>query len=352
MRRILFIGPDEKHFSPMSKRSLEKAIYAYIDFEVKNSPIIDLPHFFIRPDTGFTYLVAQVLKGYMSKHPDVKVFVKLVSEFITDFKQLPLELQQFFYDMVRREADPENVMDYGYNVTASMYTTTQSRTAYSEFFKGHEDIVYYCDNAGKINKRLQSELNAISSIGNKTNLFRTVSPEYFNLENIRKRVNGISYYYRINLKLPDGTPVTEENGGYACIKHAQYAREKRLREVLQQDVRVPEKTLDDVFSEYLETLGNKEALKKKYTSYMNALYNGPKDGKMETFCKIEDLDKFLGFGTRVRHYDKRFLPLNPNRHNHVISKAYLKGYFAFLMNLFDYAYVEGYISTQPLYFYR
>ena len=161
---------------------------------------------------------------------------------------------------------------------------------------------------------------------------------------VRKQKNSSKYYYRINVKLPDGTLVKTEKGSFFTAREADIARRKHLISLTTQDCENVDRTVDDVFAEFISTTCNdKESLKKKYVSYYNSqLKDAIGQRKIgETKYELESVYKYLK-GNNIKD--------NRSKNNRgALSKCYVSGLRAMLCNFFDYAYKMKYIQSPPMY---
>lgn len=161
---------------------------------------------------------------------------------------------------------------------------------------------------------------------------------------VRKQKNSSRYYYRIKMKLPDGTPVNIEKGAFENAAQASEARRKHLIALTTQDCDDVNRTFDDVFNEFVSVhCKGKPALEKKYITYYNSRIKD-KLGSLNVGKTEYQLGNLQTFLTKYEVKDKRTKETCRR-----LSKEYVLGMRAMLNNFYDYAYKKKYIHSHPMY---
>ncbi len=160
---------------------------------------------------------------------------------------------------------------------------------------------------------------------------------------IRQQKNCNTWSYRIHFKLPDGTEIGIEKGGFGIEEQAYVARLEKIKELVSQNCDNSNMTFEKVFSEFVGNITNKPALTKKYWSYYNSHLKEPLGnvyiGECLDYLKI--LQKKLCNGAVIDgRSDKRKIKL---------TRPYILGLKALLTSVFNYAYNLKYIQVQPMY---
>lgn len=368
-RRYLFLGPDEKHFDSKSGSKVKKLVKSLIDYEYliypdwgKNRHEAFVVR--VKPNTGFATAVANAILEYREQNPDKLVAVELVSEYSTDFEELPEKTQALFKKLYGSD-------DFRVLVQSVVKdgVKTGGKAAYSDILNGNIPVVWYDPNS-KVDKAFEKEYrNAESRFQfDMINLFNNSTGEAYSKDGIRKKAASLTYSYRINTTLPNGEKLTEELSNFVTVQHAQEARNKRLVDAMWQEVEPNPITLSELFNEYIETKGDTPALQTKYKQYYGALISDSlgKD-KVQTLVHghesatrtIRDntnptairgrLSAFsLKYATDGRYKEDGYYDENDSYKRRYLSEDYKQGFYAMVNNLFDYAYLKGYIHYQPL----
>ena len=306
----------------------------------------------IKPSTGFAAVVANAILDYRENNPNKPIRVNLITEFSTDFAELPEKTQELFKSV--------GTGSVGYMVYVGDGGKTGSKAAYSDLVGGSIPVYYY-DPIVKVDKVFEKEYKHIEEIRHeKINLYDNFKGEAYSQDGVRKKANGLTYSYRINTTLPNGKKFSEEYSNFVTIYHARTAREKRLMNAMWQDVEKTDITMTELFDEYIETKGDTPALQTKYKQYHSAFIVGRHMGEQ----KVQDLVHgdststaslharcyvfSIKHATDSRYKEDGYYDENDKWHYRKLTNEYKQGYYAFLNNLFDYAYQQGYISYQPL----
>ena len=366
-RRYLFLGPDEKHFDNKSGSKVKKLVKALFDYEYFMNPDLGKNHhevFVVRvkPNTGYATAVATAILEYREQNPNKPVAVELVSEYSTDFDELPEKTQALFKQLVGEDfrVMVQSVVKDGIK--------TGGKAAYSDILNGTIPVVWYAPNS-KVDKAFEKEYrNAASrSHFDMINLYSNTTGEAYSKDGVRKKAASLTYSYRINTTLPNGKKLTEEWSNFVTVIHALDARTKRLVDAMWQDVEKNDITLNELFAEYIETKGDTPALQTKYKQYYSALildYVGNlavqslAHGLDSATLSIRDnatsyaargrLSSFSLRRAMDGRYDTERLYDEDGRYRIPgLSEAYKQGFYAMMNNLFDYAYQRGYIHYQP-----
>lgn len=365
----LFLGPAEKYFDSKSGSKVKKLVKALIDYEYLMNPKLGSTvsgAFLVRvkPNTGYATAVATAILEYREQNPDKPVRVELVSEYSTDFDELPEKTQLLFKKLVGEDnfhVMVQSVVKDG--------AKTGGKAAYSNILNGSIPVVWYDPNS-KVDKAFEKEYrNAESRIlFEMINLFNNSTGEAYSKDGVRKKAASLTYSYRINTTLPNGEKLTEELSNFVTVQHAQEARNKRLVDAMWQEVEPNPITLSELFNEYIETKGDTPALQTKYKQYYSAMIadhignlkvQSLAHGLESATLSIRDNTNPVAVGGRLsafslrnatdgRYKEEIYFDDDGNYHRRYLSEDYKQGFYAMVNNLFDYAYLKGYIHYQPL----
>lgn len=370
MRRLpyLFLGPTEKYFDKKSGSKVKKLVKALFDYEYFINPdlgttVFDKFWVRVKPNTGYATAVAEAILEYREQNPNKPVFVELASEYSTDFEELPEKTQLLFKKLVGED---------NFRVKAQVQVQdgikSGGKAAYTNILNGTIGVVWY-DSEAKNDSAFEKEYrNAKERIGyDIINLHDNAKGKTYSKDGVRKKATSLTYSYRINTTLPNGKKLTEEWSNFVTIRHAQEARTKRLVDAMWQEVEKNDITLTELFEEYIATKGDTPALQTKYKQYFNALVSDYDrklkvqtlaHGSVSATISIRDnttpysVRGRLGSFSLRRALDGRYDTYNLYNEDGSyripsLSADYKQGFYAFLNNLFDYAYQRGYISYQP-----
>lgn len=344
--RYLFVGPDEKHFDMKKSGKVKKLVYALLDFLVmkKESKFFDFDfEIILKPTMGFTTIVAESIMEYREKHPEKEFKVKLKTELDSNFFELH-EKTQTLFKTVAQSLDVAYCRSINYGST---------RGAAQELIAHNNAVVFYYEPESKVDKTFEKELKYIEAekiILNRINFYDNQKGEEYTgtIEGVRKRANGLTYSYRINVKLPTGEKFTEEKANFVTAFQAKEAREIRLAEKMAQEVEPCELTFEEVVKEYIEGKKEQPALQKKYEQYYKSFIDGQFVAKYKLSSFAELPFRLGNFSSLMLRYEKDARYKKGSEEAHYLTDKYKQGYYAFLSNVFDYAYLKGYIPYQPL----
>ena len=357
MAKYVFFGPDEKHFDSKRANKIKRLVGYLLDYEyfVSDSHTAEIPLvLYIKPATGFSSVVAEGIIEYRELNPDKPLRVKLITEYNSDYEELPAKTQALF-DAFGGLLQTESIG------LVKDGKKSGGKAVYSGVVKKGVPVFYY-EPEMKLDKAYEKELrNAVedSPLGY-INLFDNFNGEDYKGDGVRKRASGITYSYRINTVLPNGKKFTEELSTFVTSSHASMARKKRLVNAMWQDVSDEvDLTLNDVFEEYLATKGDTPSLQTKYRQYFNAHVVGSGlDTNLIGRYAPKDL---IIVDNLIRKFSLQYKNDGRSKHsptydedgNYIkkkkIADKHRQGFYAMLSNVFDYAYQQGYISYQPMY---
>ena len=344
MQRYAFMGPNEHSFDKKNTNKIKKLVKYLFDYEFsKKVAAGSMLEISIKPNTGFTTAVAEAILDYQTEHPDRGIKIVLFTEYKTDFEELPTKTQQLFDKLVGYDgASVRRVICMGLKeAPKGVYSMMTSRGI----------PVYYYDPKAKKDSTFMKELSYIEIESHRINLFDNLNGQSYQSVGVRKKSNGITYSYRINVNLPNGKKLSEELSCFVTATHASSHREKRLIEAMWQDIEPCELCLLDVVKEYLETKKEHPALYLKYKQYYASFLRMKRVSAtlMSDYASTERLRNSLILGLRINdEYDGRRKDPSYLRDEDRLTPKYIQGYYAFLDNVFDYAYQKKYINYQPL----
>lgn len=349
--RLYFSGESGKYFHIDSKikTKIEKEI---IDCIKKINPLPDRYIFEFRATDGFSALALNTVMSYINTNNIVCSFwFRSVME--GDFESLPNDIQTLYNNTifelsgkgvpVRNDLKGAPVFKYydSTDITAlkiNYHATTDSGP--------NRFLISYFEPQTK-DKWIKKEYEwHTSSRTTKLNLCKPITTDYIHTDytGIRKQKNSSKFYYRIKMKLPDGTPISIEKGSFLSAEEASKARREKIISLTTQNCTNMDLTVDEVFEEFISKVcKDKSALKKKYASYYNAQIK-ERFGELKIGETQEELNRFYNILINHKVIDKRTenTPIK-------LSKEYIAGMRAMLCNLFDYAYNMKYISSHPMY---
>ena len=350
--RFYFSGEAGKYFHPndKTKSRIKKDILNYIE---NYEPTPDMYSFEFRAVDGFSVLALETVMMFINTHPvNCKFWFRSV--FAGDFEALPTDVQEYYQSViselvnrnipVRDDIEGTRILErHDKRDIADFKLSYKCRT---DSGANHVFISYFEENTK--DNWIKYESDTITS----SPIIINLCDVYYNANNyihssysgIRKRTNSSKYYYRINAKLPDGTLVKKEKGSFFTAREADIARRNYLISLTTQDCENADRTVNDVFSEFIGVAcKDKESLKKKYMSYYNSQLKNV-IGKLkigETKYELERVYKYLK-SSNVKD--------NRSKNNRcALSKGYVAGLRAMLCNFFDYAYNMRYIKSHPMY---
>ena len=350
MADYLFLGPSEKYFDAKKGNKVKKLVKYLLDFIfAKNEDEDYLLRIGIKPNTGFNAYVAQGLIEYKEENPDKRIFFSFITEFNTDFAELPPKTQKLFEKLHSYNNDSR-----GFYIPCCSIKGIQ-KAKYGLISEFTSKVVYYYDDEAKKDKVLEGEYYHFQKKDESLliNFADNLDGRVYSKDSIRKRSSSIAYAYRVNIKLPNGDRFTDEKANFVTPEHAEYARRRVIKDFLWQEIEDNELTFSDVAREYIETKKGQKSLYVKYKQYYNSFL---KDSRVEHESIMEfGSDNIMSSSVLMfmihNEPDGRRTNVSGARatkDNH-LSEKYIEEYYAFINNVFDYAYLKGYINYQPLY---
>lgn len=164
------------------------------------------------------------------------------------------------------------------------------------------------------------------------------------IKGIRKQAHSSRYSYRIHLRLPDGRKVNLEKGGFLTPEEAAVARCLKIEELTTNNPIITSKPFEEVFWEYIKSsCSATPSLRKKYI----AIYKNHVQKALGQIEVCESFEALLSLKTKLCNslvYDGR-----SNERQVFLSSSYISEIKAMLTNIYDYAFVQKYISSHPMY---
>lgn len=352
LMRFYFSGETGANFQPDDnmKNKIKNSIVKYLENYGRD---LEQYSFEFRADDGFSLVALDAVLSFIHKHP-VKCRFKFRTVFAKDFWSLPDDIQNHYKQAI---VDLENK---GFNVLNQLEhfvinksdekesIATRKLNYLLETDSGHRCTFISYFEKNSTNKWLQREYNYDYIHITRINLCEVLSEEHGYLHSeyvgVRRQKNSGKYYYRIKTKLPDGTSVNIEKGSFFTAEEASFARDDHMASLLHQENDGVSRLFEDVFNEFIEVhCKGKHSLRKKYISYYNSrikhMMGHRKIG--DTYSELRWLYKAL---TNGKVKDNR-----SKDNNIVLTQKYVAGLRAMLCNLYDYAYINKYISYHPMY---
>ena len=370
MRKLpyLFLGPTEKYFDKKVGSKVKKLVKALFDYEYFMNPdlgknSLEQLDVRVKPNTGYTTAVATAILEYREQNPNRPIRVELVSEYSTDFEELPEKTQILFKQLVGEDNFRVKVQ-----VQVKDGIKTGGKAAYSDILNGSIPVIWY-EPGAKVDKSFEKEYRNVETRFRyeMIDLHDNLSGEAYSKDGVRKKAASLTYSYRINTTLPNNTKLTEEWSNFVTVRHALNARAKRLVDAMWQDVERNPITLSELFEEYIATKGDTPALQTKYKGYFSALIpeylskekvQSLAHGTETSTISLRDNATLTSVRSRVssfslkyvtdgRYKNEGYYDESDSYHRRYLSDDYKQGFFAMVNNLFDYAYQQGYIHYQP-----
>lgn len=278
-----------------------------------------------------------------------------------DFTELSDEIKQYYSDKIEflkvqrgyKQGEVMHVIDYTRGWGSRNDRIDQRKTTFTNCLARHvsnaKRFITYLDRNCKRDKLLNRILDWYYSPHTDKkviDLYAASNNIYENAEylGVRKRKNSSMYYYRIKMKLPNGTPVNIEKGSFYSPEEANKARKQHLILLTTQGCNNSDKTVEDVFFEFIsDTCKLKPSLEKKYLSY----YNSRIKDRMGNLKIGETLNALENLYNQITHYQVKDMRTKDS--SITLTPNYVSGLRAMLCNLFDYAYNKKYIRSHPMY---
>lgn len=356
--KVALCGSLGEHFCLDSKQKikLKKSIIKYLlSCEIRDNTC-DLN---IKADDGFGLVATEACFEYIKQKELDNYRISFFCFYNEDFEELSDEIKKYYTDKIEylqslgttERGRPLHVLDGTCGFGSRSDKADEYKASFSNCYYRYIDnatcLVTYLDKKSNGDKLLKRVLNYYDSPDKMVvDLYAASNSLYdnSNYTGIRKQKNSSKYYYRINIKLPDGTPVNIEKGAFFTAAEADKVRREHIIFLTTQNCENADKTVDEVFNEFISvTCKDKASLEKKYRSYYNSRIKETmgilKIG--ETKAELQELYTVL---TKYQVKDNRSKDKTTN-----LSQGYVSGLRAMLCNLFDYAYNMKYIQSHPMY---
>lgn len=359
--KIVFCGASGTYFK-ITDRAKSKLKNLIIEFLVSHIDSKNKVYTFqIKADDGFGIIATEACFEFAEQHKEVECKFHFIWIYKEYYDALSKATKAYYGNIVRNlenkgvneKGHPIYVVESNRNVTWATLNPYEKKNHFMDIRirmdSGMEYLVTYID-TGDIKdnhfSRIISWFDSPSQQKRTINLYAASNSIYekSRLAGVRKQKNSARYYYRIKIKLPDGTPVNIEKGSFENAAQASEARRKHLIALTTQDCEDVDRTFDDVFDEFIAShCKAKPALEKKYISYYNSLVKD-KLGSLNVGKTEYELEQLRVFVTEYEVKDKRTKDTCKK-----LSKEYISGMRAMLNNFYDYAYNKKYIRSHPMY---
>ncbi len=347
-----FIGPTGRYFSVSDeqKKEIKKQIIKFL----VNNYNGEKCNLFIKADDCFGMIATSACMEFIYKYKPSEYRIRFVCRYTEDFPDLSENVRKFYMDTIAelKSRNPRCVVDITMGLGSRTSGKEKAQSAYTAYCSAFNSvnadvfITYYDRETCKEKDFLRDIDYNFNHLEKYFNLYSIVNRVYDapKMQGVRKRMSSSKYYYRIKCKLPDGTPVNIEKGSYLTDVLAAKARKEHLIALTTQDCNDSNRTVEDVFQEFIQaTCNDTPSLKKKYLSYYNARV-GKFIGALpigETLSKLNTM--FEGLYNHKCKYKKTtdefdYYPL-----------SYIREIRAMLSNFFDYAYNKKLIKNHPMY---
>ena len=358
--RVLLCGASGEYFllSDEQKRKLKKSIVKYLlscDYDGETCRLE------IKADDGFGLVATEACLEFIKKSGIVDYNLIFFCFYREDFTDMPENIQQYYRDIIARvksqviskNGSPIGAIDDTRGCGSRKDRIDAYKNAFTNCCCRHvahcKRLITYLDkksNGDKLLKRIMNwhvnpEVGKII-----VDLYPASNNLYYasELTGIRKRKNSSLYYYRIKLKLPDGTPISVEKGSFSTPEEAQIARRKHLIALTTQDCENAQRTVDEIFNEFISVVcKDKPSLQKKYQSYYNTHIRSIL-GELQIGETSDGLQRLHYILTNNMVKDGRSKDIKA-----IPSNEYISALRAMLCNFYDYAYNHKYIRSHPMY---
>ena len=348
----VFSGPTGQDFiiSDKQKIKLKEEIIKLLVDRYKG----DRCKFQIRADDCLGLIATEACLEFIDRCNVEEYKVMFICTYTDDFSLLPADVQAY-YKQIIEELKMQN-QRCAIDTTTGLIERSDTRDRKIQQYDNYHLIMYpadadfyitYYDNYTCKDKAFLKDIHKHWFKAEKCfNFYPIINKTYDapKMKGVRKRKSSSKYYYRIKCKLPDGTSINVEKGSFLTEALAATARREHLIALTTQDCEDCNRTVDDVFQEFISaTCNDKPSLKKKYISCYNSRFKAAL-GKLH----IGETEKTLNILFDGLYNHK--LPDNRSNGEKILfSLSYVQGLKAMMFNFFDYAYNMKYISSHPMY---
>lgn len=347
-----FIGPTGRYFSVSDEQKAE--IKKQIKKLFINNYNGERCDFYIKADDGFGIIATDACVEFIDKCKPNDYRIRFVCTYIEDFQELSENIRNFYINTIAelKTRNPRCVVDITSGFGTHLGGSERTKQVYGNyclaFYEPRADffITYYDRETCKDKAFLRDIDWNFNYLDKYFNLYPIVNKNYDapKMKGVRKRASSSNYYYRIKCKLPDGTSINIERGSFLTEELAAKARKEHLIELTTQDCVNSDRTVDDVFQEFIATTcNNTPSLKKKYLSFYNT--------RMREFMGDipigETVKELNGLFDGLYNYKRK--DMRSNDKIEYLSLSYIQEFRAMMFNFFDYAYKQRLIKNHPMY---
>jgi len=347
-----FIGPTGRYFSTTDeqKAEIKKQIKKLLATNYDGNRC----DFFIKVDDCFGLVATDVCLEFVNEQKPNDFRFRFVCTYSEDFAMLSEDVRNFYINIIKelKSQNPRSVVDITTGFGTHMGGSERTKQVYGNFcaffYYSHTDfIVTYYDKETCKDKVFLKDVDwNFNHLDKYFNLYPIVNKTYDapKLKGVRKRASSSKYYYRIKCKLPDGTSVNIEKGSFLTEELAAKARKEHLIELTTQNCNDSDRTVADIFQEFITaTCNNTPSLKKKYLSFYNTrMHEFMGDTPIgETVSKLNSMFDAL--------YNFKRKDMRSNDKIDYLSLSYIQEFRAMMFNFFDYAYNQKLIRSHPMY---
>lgn len=347
-----FIGPTGRYFSATDEQKAE------IKKQIKKLLIANYDgnrcDFFIKADDCFGILATDVCIEFINEYKPNDFKIRFVCTYSEDFACLPEDVRLFYVNLIKelKYQNPRCVVDITMGFGTHMGGVERTKQVYGNYCAAfyiptaNFYITYYDKETCKDKAFLRDVDWNFNHLDKYFNLYPIVNKTYDapKLKGVRKRASSSKYYYRIKCKLPDGTPVNIEKGSFLTEELAAKARKEHLIDLTTQDCTDSDRTVADVFQEFIAAMcNNTPSLKKKYLSFYNT--------RIHEFMGDTSISKTVSKLNRMFDtlYNFKRKDMRSNDKIDYLSLSYIQEFKAMMFNFFDYAYNQKLIKNHPMY---
>ena len=314
----------------------------------------DRCRFQIKADDCLGLIAVEACLEFIDKYSVEEYKFMFICPYTDDFSLLPENVQAYYKEIIAdlKEKNQRCAVDSTIGLIERSNTRDRKIQQYDNYhiimYPSDADfyITYYDKNSCKDKDFLKDIRNHWFKTEKCFNFHPIINKIYDapKMKGVRKRASSSKYYYRIKCKLPDGTPVNIEKGSFLTVELAAKARREHLIALTTQECEDSNRTVDDVFQEFIDTTcHDKPSLKKKYISCYNSRFKTVL-GKLHISNTAKTLKALFN-----ELYNHKLVDKRGNDNKILFSLTYVKSLKAMMFNFFDYAYNQKLISSHPMY---
>ena len=266
--KVVFCGAAGAHFniSDKAKAKLKRLIVEFLSSHIESDA--ERYTFQIKADDGFGIVATDACFDFAERYPEVEckfqftwINKEIYNAHSNDVKVYYADKVQCLEGKGLNEAGrPIYVIEANRNVAWAELNPYEKKNHLMDICIGMDSgmryLITYIDPNSVKDKYFSRIVDWFDSSANQRktlDLYAASNTIYekSDLVGIRKQKNSSRYYYRIKIKLPDGTSVNIEKGSFANAAQASEARKQHLISLTTQDCENIGRTFEEVFYEFV-----------------------------------------------------------------------------------------------------